>query len=44
MTELETVLAQIDTWGADHAAAAVVGQAGVLASRGDPGTGSGGRR
>ena len=36
MTELESVLATIDTWGADHAAAAVLGRAGVLASRGDP--------
>jgi CubicO group peptidase (beta-lactamase class C family) len=33
----EAVLATIDTWRADHAAAAVLGTAGVLASRGDPG-------
>ena len=26
----------IDTWGADHAAAAVLGPGGVLATRGDP--------
>jgi CubicO group peptidase (beta-lactamase class C family) len=39
MTALEDVLATIDTWGADHAAAAVVGPTGVLASRGDPGHG-----
>ena len=37
MTELETVLAQIDAWGADHAAAAVLGPAGMLATRGDAG-------
>jgi CubicO group peptidase (beta-lactamase class C family) len=37
MTELEIVLARIDSWGADHAAAAVVGRSGVLASHGDRG-------
>jgi CubicO group peptidase (beta-lactamase class C family) len=37
MTELESVLAQIDRWGAEHAAAAVVGATGILASHGDPG-------
>ncbi len=35
MTDLDDVLAEIDTWGADTAAAAVVGPAGVIASRGD---------
>jgi CubicO group peptidase (beta-lactamase class C family) len=37
MTDLEGVLATIDTWGADHAAAVVLGPAGVLAGRGEPG-------
>ena len=37
MTELETVLAGIDGWGAGHAAAAVLGTGGVMATRGDPG-------
>jgi CubicO group peptidase (beta-lactamase class C family) len=32
----QTVLAAIDRWGADHAAAAVVGPDGVVASHGDP--------
>ncbi len=32
---LATVLATIDGWGADHAAAAVVGPSGVLATHGD---------
>jgi CubicO group peptidase (beta-lactamase class C family) len=36
MTELDAVLATIDTWGADHAAAAVLGPRGVVATRGDP--------
>ena len=36
MTELEAVLAAIDSWRTDHAATAVLGRAGVLASRGDP--------
>jgi CubicO group peptidase (beta-lactamase class C family) len=35
MTELDGVLETIDTWGADHAAAAVLGPTGVLARRGD---------
>jgi CubicO group peptidase (beta-lactamase class C family) len=33
---LETALADIDGWGADHAAAAVVGPSGVVAMHGDP--------
>jgi CubicO group peptidase (beta-lactamase class C family) len=37
MTDLEGVLATIDTWGADHAAAVVLGPAGVLAGRGEAG-------
>ena len=37
MTELDAVLATIDTWGADHAAAVVLGPEGVLAGRGEPG-------
>jgi CubicO group peptidase (beta-lactamase class C family) len=37
MTDLEGVLATIDTWGADHAAAIVLGRDGVLAGRGEPG-------
>jgi CubicO group peptidase (beta-lactamase class C family) len=32
----EAILARIDEWGADHAAAAVVGPGGILASHGDP--------
>jgi CubicO group peptidase (beta-lactamase class C family) len=36
MTELDTVLSEVDTWGAEHAAAAVLGPTGVLTSRGDP--------
>jgi CubicO group peptidase (beta-lactamase class C family) len=35
MRELEDVLTAIDTWGADHAAAAVVTPRGVIAMRGD---------
>jgi CubicO group peptidase (beta-lactamase class C family) len=35
MTELDEALALIDTWGADQAAAAVLGPAGILATRGD---------
>src|SRR6476659_10076865 len=35
MTDLEDLLATIDTWGAGHAAAAVVAPNGVLASRGN---------
>lgn len=34
-TPLDSVLATIDTWGADHAAAAVVGPDGIIASHGD---------
>src|SRR5258705_973733 len=37
MTDLEGVLAAIDTWGADHAAACVLGPDGVLAGRGESG-------
>ena len=33
---LEPVLASIDTWGADHAAAAVLSPDGIVARRGDP--------
>jgi CubicO group peptidase (beta-lactamase class C family) len=36
MSALDEVLATIDTWGADHAAATVLGPAGILATRGDP--------
>lgn len=36
MTDLDDALATIDTWGAEHAAAAVVTPNGILASRGDP--------
>ena len=36
MTDLDDALAVIDTWGAEHAAAAVVRSGGVVASRGDP--------
>jgi CubicO group peptidase (beta-lactamase class C family) len=35
VTALEDALSAIDTWGAEHAAAAVLGPSGVLASRGD---------
>ena len=35
MTDLDQALATIDTWGADHAAAALVGPHGVLARHGD---------
>jgi CubicO group peptidase (beta-lactamase class C family) len=35
MTDFERVLATIDTWGADHAAAVVLGPSGVLAGRGE---------
>ena len=35
MTALEDVLPAIDSWGAEHAAAAVLGPAGVLGARGD---------
>jgi len=35
VTDLEDLLATIDTWGAGHAAAAVVAPNGVLASRGN---------
>ena len=37
MTDFEGVLATIDTWGADNAAAVVLGPDGVLAGRGEPG-------
>lgn len=33
---LEAVLERIDGWGAEHASAAVVGPAGILAAHGDP--------
>jgi CubicO group peptidase (beta-lactamase class C family) len=33
---LPDVLARVETWGADHAAAALVGPTGVTASHGDP--------
>jgi CubicO group peptidase (beta-lactamase class C family) len=36
MTDLDDTLATIETWGAEHAAAAVITPDGVLASRGDP--------
>ena len=36
MTALDDTLARIDGWEAGHAAAAVVGPAGVIATRGDP--------
>jgi CubicO group peptidase (beta-lactamase class C family) len=36
MTALDEALARIDDWDAGHAAAAVVGPAGVVATRGDP--------
>ncbi len=35
MADLEAVLATADTWGAEQAAVAVIGPAGVLASHGD---------
>jgi CubicO group peptidase (beta-lactamase class C family) len=35
MARLDDVLVTIDTWGADHAAAAVIGPDGVLARHGD---------
>lgn len=35
MTALDDALAAIDTWGAEHTAAAVLGPSGVLATRGD---------
>jgi CubicO group peptidase (beta-lactamase class C family) len=35
MTALDDALAVMDTWGADHAAAAVLGPARILAARGD---------
>jgi CubicO group peptidase (beta-lactamase class C family) len=37
MTDLAAVLSTIDTWGADHAAAVVLGPDGVLAGHGDAG-------
>ncbi len=37
MTDFDDILATIDTWGADHAAAVVIGPAGVLAGRGEAG-------
>ena len=37
MTDLGSVLSTIDSWGADHAAAVVIGPQGVLAGRGEPG-------
>lgn len=36
MSALEDVLRRIDDWGTDHAAAAIVGTDGVLATHGDP--------
>jgi CubicO group peptidase (beta-lactamase class C family) len=36
MTDLEETLARIDTWGAEHAAVAVLRPSGLLAGRGDP--------
>jgi CubicO group peptidase (beta-lactamase class C family) len=36
MTDLADALARIDTWGAEHAAAAVLRPSGALARRGDP--------
>ena len=38
MSDLDDALAVIDTWGAGHAAAAVIGPGGVVATRGDPDT------
>src|SRR5690349_7777734 len=35
VTALDQALSAIDTWGAEHAAAAVLGPSAVLASRGD---------
>ena len=37
MTDLERVLSTIDTWGADHAAAVVLGPDGVIGAHGEPG-------
>ena len=37
MTDLEGVLSAIGSWGADHAAAVVLGPEGVIAGRGDAG-------
>jgi CubicO group peptidase (beta-lactamase class C family) len=37
MRDLDNVLGTIDTWGADHAAAVVLGPDGRVAGRGDPG-------
>src|SRR6476646_6559677 len=37
MTDVESLLSTIDTWGADHAAAVVLGPEGGLAGRGEPG-------
>ena len=34
--DLETALATVDAWGADHASAALVGPEGVIARHGDP--------
>jgi CubicO group peptidase (beta-lactamase class C family) len=36
MSDLDDVLSDIDAWGAEHAAAAVVRPSGVLTARGDP--------
>jgi CubicO group peptidase (beta-lactamase class C family) len=36
MRELDDVLLAIDDWGAEHAAATILGPAGVVVSRGDP--------
>src|SRR5207342_2536616 len=36
VTDLDDALAAIETWAADHAAAAVISPRGILASRGDP--------
>lgn len=35
MNDLDAVLRTIDTWGADHSAAAIVGPGGVIAQHGD---------
>lgn len=37
MPDLEGLLARVDDWGAEHAAAAVVGPGGIIAVHGDPG-------
>lgn len=37
MSDLASMLSTIDTWGADHAAAVVLGPHGVLAGHGEPG-------